>query len=68
MKLGLTQVNHPICCVGLKDLRMEDNSVYSGHDEPLIHTLTSVGIFSILFSLRSQGADKENLFNNRERL
>ena len=67
MKLGLTQVNHPICCVGLKDLRMEDNSVYGGHDEPLMHTLTSVGIFS-MFSLRSQGADKENLFNNRERL
>ena len=68
MKLGLTQVNHPICCVGLKDLRMEDNSVYGGHDEPLMHTLTSVGIFSILFSLRSRGADRENLFNNRERL
>ena len=47
---------------------MEDNSVYGGHDESLMHTLTSVGIFSILFSLRSQGADKENLFNNRERL
>ena len=31
-----------------------------------LYTLTSVCIFSLLFSIHSQGADKENLFNNHE--
>ena len=32
------------------------------------HTLTSVFIFSLLFSIHSYSTDKENLFNNQERL
>ena len=32
------------------------------------NTLTSVCIFSILFSIHFQQADKENLFNNQELL
>ena len=33
-----------------------------------IYTLTSVCIFSILFSIHFHQADKENLFNNQELL
>ena len=35
-------------------------------DALTLYTLTSVRIFSILFSYISWGADKENLFNNQE--
>ena len=35
-------------------------------DALTLYTLTSVCIFSILFSYISLGADKENLFNNQE--
>ena len=35
-------------------------------DALTLYTLTSVCIFSILFSYISLGADKENLFHNQE--
>ena len=38
----------------------------SGFWKFILHTLTSVCIFSILFSIHSKEADKENLFNNQE--
>ena len=38
----------------------------SGFWKFILHTLTSVCTFSILFSIHSKEADKENLFNNQE--
>ena len=66
--LNLTPNAHNLFTRKCVTARGRINNQIRGVKELTLYTLTSVCIFSILFSIHFQQADKENLFNNQELL